>query len=228
LEEDDATALQVVMSEEDAHYDEVVDLDLEDFDLMTSAVIRKKFNQLMKVRRQVQVNMTLSGEHDSDAYNFMDIAMKNVKSSGLTKIGCYYFFVRCEGNPEIDVRFDDRMEISLMGSTDTPLSDLSVVGTGSSRKKRAHAEALSEISNVVCMIAEEMKATNRLAEKSTVVSEEANRLAEKSANAREAGNELKKQKNEIAKQTQLIQLAQHLGKHDFLEQHFANLASGGD
>jgi hypothetical protein len=73
LEEGDATALQVVMSEEDAHYDEVVDLDLEDFDLMTSAVIRKKFNQLMKVRCPVQVNMTLSGEHDSDAYNFMEI-----------------------------------------------------------------------------------------------------------------------------------------------------------
>jgi hypothetical protein len=29
LEEDNATALQVVMSEEDAHYDEVVDLDLQ-------------------------------------------------------------------------------------------------------------------------------------------------------------------------------------------------------
>jgi hypothetical protein len=100
--------------------DEVVDLDLEDFNLMTSAVIRKKFNQLMKVRCQVRVNMTTSGDHDSDAYNFMDIAMKKVKSNGLTKIGCYYFFVRCEGNPEIDVRFDDRMEISLMGSTDTP------------------------------------------------------------------------------------------------------------
>jgi hypothetical protein len=42
------------------------------------------------------------------------------------------------------------------------------------------------------------------------------------------GNELKKQKNEIAKQTQLIQLAQHLGKNDFLEKYFANLASSGD
>jgi hypothetical protein len=61
-----------------------------------------------------------------------------------------------------------------------------------------------------------------------LLSEEANHLAEKLANAREAGNELKKQKNEIAKQTQLIQLAQHLGKNDFLERHFANLASGGD
>jgi hypothetical protein len=100
--------------------------------------------------------MTISGEHDSNAYNFMDIAMKNVKSNGLTKIGCYYFFVRCEGNPEIDVRFDDRMEISLMGTTDTPFSGLSAVGTGSRQKKRAHAEALSEISSVVCMIADEI------------------------------------------------------------------------
>jgi hypothetical protein len=131
-----------------AHYDEVVGLDLEDFDLMTSAVIRKKFNQLMQVRRQVQVNMTTSGEHNSDAYNFMDIAMKEVKSHGLTKIGCYNFFVRCEGNPEIDICFDDWMEISLMGTTNTPLSKLSVAGTGSSQRKRAHAEALSEISSV--------------------------------------------------------------------------------
>jgi ferritin-like metal-binding protein YciE len=53
-------------------------------------------------------------------------------------------------------------------------------------------------------------------------------LAEKLANAIEAGNKLKNQKYEIAKQTQLIQLAQHLGKNDFLEKYFANLASSGD
>jgi hypothetical protein len=41
---------------------------------------------------------------------------------------------------------------------------------------------------VVCLIADEMKATNGLAEKSTVMSEKANRLAKKSANAIEAGN----------------------------------------
>ena len=228
LEEDDSTALQVVMSEDNPYYNEVVDLDLEDFDLMTPAVIKKKFNQLMKVRRQVQVNMTTSGEHDSDAFNFIDVAMKKVQSKGLTKIGCYYFFVRCEDNPEIDVRFNNRMEISLMGSTDASVSELSVVGTNGSGKKRAHVEALEEISSVVCVIAEEMKATNRLAEKSTAVSEEANRLAEKSANAMEAGNELKKQKNELAKQTQLIQLAQHLGKNDFLEKYFADLAASGN
>jgi hypothetical protein len=44
----------------------------------------------------------------------------------------------------------------------------------------------------------------------------------------EAGNELKKQKNELAKQTQLIQLAQHLGKNDFLEKYFGDLAAGGN
>jgi hypothetical protein len=48
------------------------------------------------------------------------------------------------------------------------------------------------------MIADEMKATNRLAKKSMVVSKDANRLAEKLANAIEAGNKRKKQKNEIA------------------------------
>jgi hypothetical protein len=63
------------------------------------------------------------------------------------------------------------MEISLMGSTDASVSKLSVVGTDGSGKKRAHLEALEEISSVVCVIAVEMKATNRLAEKSTAVSE---------------------------------------------------------
>lgn len=236
LEEDDDTALEVVMSEEDAHYEDVMDSALEDFDLMTAAVIRKKFNQLMKVRRVVQTNMRTSGEHDSDAYNFMDIAMKTAKSSGLTKIGCYYFFVRCEAKPEIDVRFNDRMDDSLIGNTVAPLSDLSD-GTGanfSAAKKRAYA-AIADMSSVVLVIADEMKTTNRLAEKSTLAMEEANRLAEKSAIAVEksavaveASNELKKQKNTIARQAQMITMAQHLGKNDYLEQYFSNLASGGD
>jgi hypothetical protein len=90
----------------------------------------------------VQVNMTTSGEYD--AYNFMDIAMKKVKSNRLTKIGCFYFFLRCEGHPAIDVHFDYQMEISLMGSTDTPLSKLSVVWTGSIVRKKAHMQKLCQ------------------------------------------------------------------------------------
>jgi hypothetical protein len=57
-------------------------------------------------------NMTISGEHDNDAYNFVEVAMKNTGSTGLTRIGCYYFITRCEDNPEVDVRFTDGMEMT--------------------------------------------------------------------------------------------------------------------
>ena len=50
----------------------------------------------MKMRAQVQKNMTLSGEHDSDSYNFIEVAMKTVGKSGLGVLGCYYFFKCCD------------------------------------------------------------------------------------------------------------------------------------
>ena len=74
--EDDNCALQVVIADNDAHRNEIMLLDLEEFDIMTSQAIRKKFNLLMKVRNEMKKNMTFSGEHDNDAYNFVDVAMK--------------------------------------------------------------------------------------------------------------------------------------------------------
>ena len=95
--EDDDSPLKVVMSEDDPHFEEIDLLDLEEFDQTTPAAIRKKFNLLLKVRRVMKTNMTTSGEHGNDAYEFVDVAMKTTGGTGLTKIGCYYFFVRCQG-----------------------------------------------------------------------------------------------------------------------------------
>jgi hypothetical protein len=181
-------------------------MDLEDFDMMSSDAIRKKFNMLMKVRKEMKKNMTISGEHDHDAYNFVDVAMKNARSTGLTKIGCYYFFLRCEANPEVDVRFADRMEEVFMGNTDTPLQIADGTSNGSSDKKKAYS-AIADMSSVALNIADQLKETNRLAQ--------------------EQANELK-EKNRLAKQSQLIALAQHLGKQDILEQMLASLSSSSD
>jgi hypothetical protein len=54
--EDDNTnsALNIVLSVENPHYDELLDLDLTDYDLLTALVNTKKFNMLMKVRKVVQ------------------------------------------------------------------------------------------------------------------------------------------------------------------------------
>jgi hypothetical protein len=201
--EDDDSATNIVISLEDPHYDELMDLDLDDFDITTSSVLRKKFNLLLKVRKVMKQNMTLSGEHDNDPYNFVDVAMKKVGGTGLTKTGCYYFFQRCatrEHEEAIDDIFGDTMDEILMGNTNSPL-DSSVSnsdsGGGGSDKKRAYA-AIVDMSNVVTSIAAEMK-------KSTSAMEE---------------------KNRIDKQSQLIMLAQHLGKDDLLQGLLADLSGG--
>ena len=196
-DDDDDIALQCVIEDEDEHYAEIKLVDLTDFDLMSSAAIKKKINHLLKVRKVIQKNMTLSGEHDSNPYNFVDIAMKNVGKNGLSTLGCYYFFKRCDANPEVDVHFSQEMDEVLKGNTDEiePMAK----GTGLSEKKRAYA-AMVDISNVAKSIAQEMKETNRL--------------------AKEAAG--------LAKQSQLISVAQHLGKNEILEKILASFSSSSD
>jgi hypothetical protein len=226
--EDDNSALEVVLSEEDPHYGEIMQLDLEDFDIMTSSAIRKKFNMLLKVRKVMEKNMTQSGEHDNNAYNFVDLAMERVGGTGLTTIGCYYFFVRCEATPEVDVCFADTMDLALMGNTESSPIEDSVLTTSSGGtttttiafdKKRAYA-AIVDMSNIASTIANEMKETNKIGRDTANEMKESNRLANATATAII-------EKNRISKHSQLITLAQHLGKEDMLEKLLADLASGG-
>jgi hypothetical protein len=195
----------LVISPEDRHYNEMMELDLHEFDMVTASVVRKKFNMLLKVRKVMRDNMTVSGEHDNDSYNFVDAAMKKTNCSGLTKIGCYYFFERCAAHPEVDVTFSDSMDMVLMlGGTNSPLDESSLgmhstsanTAGGSTDKKSAYA-AIVDMSHVARSIAKEMKETNTLA----------------------------KESNRIANQRQLIILAQHLGKEDILEDLLTSLTS---
>jgi hypothetical protein len=59
---------------------------------MTAVAIKKKIMSLFKVQKIIQENMTLSGKHDSDVYNFVEVAMKKAGTGGFTLLGCYYFF----------------------------------------------------------------------------------------------------------------------------------------
>lgn len=90
--DDDGTAVLIVLPVDDLHYGEVEPLDLQEYDIMTVEAVKKKIMTLIKVRKIIQDNMTLSGEHDSDVYNFVDVALKKVGTAGLTLLGCYYFF----------------------------------------------------------------------------------------------------------------------------------------
>jgi len=215
-DDDDNCATIIVISPEDAHYEELMDLDLDDYDATTGAAARKKFNLLMKVLKVMKRNMTISGEHDNDPYNFVDVAMKKVGGSataGLTTIGCYYFYKRCASKEHegLNDAFVNTMDEALMGNTNSPLVDYSgnspesgVKEEGTSSKKRAYA-AIVDMSNVVTAISNEMK-------KATLVME---KICEND-----------KEKNKLDKCGHIIQLAKHLGEDDMLRTLLADLASG--
>jgi hypothetical protein len=121
-DDNDTTALLVVLPVEDMHYEEIAVLDLKQYDIITADSVKKKVMVLLKIRKLIQENMTLSGEHDSDPFNFVEVAMRKLGKSGLTLLGCYYFFKLCDANPEVDVRYSVQMDAFLRGNTDNDLS----------------------------------------------------------------------------------------------------------
>ena len=209
----------IVLPPDDLHYDEVEGLNLLDYDMMTASAIKKKIMLLIKVRKIVQDNMRLSGEHDSDAYNFVEVAIKKVGAGGLTLVGCYYFFKICDGHPEVDVTYTVTLDDAIKGNTDDDLgvyipSEATAKNDLRNEKKRAYA-AMTDMSGVAKSMAVEMKETNRLALEST--------------EALKKKNELSEEKNRLAKQSQLIAIAQALGRPEILEEMLQSFssASGG-
>ena len=116
--DDDSTAIDVVLPPEDLHYDEVEILNLLEYDIMTDVAIKKKIMSLFKVRKIIQENMTTSGEHDSDVYNFVEVAMRKVGTGGFTLFGCYYFFKIFDLHPEVDVLYSVTLDDAIRGNTD--------------------------------------------------------------------------------------------------------------
>jgi hypothetical protein len=157
--DNDSCATVSVFDNDNPHAEEITDIDIDLFDMMTADAIKKKVYKLLKVRAAMQKNMTLSGEHDSDAYNFVEVAMKKVGKAGLGLIGCYFFFMRCNKFPDIDVHFSQTLDTSVSGNTD---DDVSPTSSGSAKK--VAAKTMAEISNFSKEIAGEMKETNRLAQ----------------------------------------------------------------
>jgi hypothetical protein len=183
-------------------------VDLTDYDCTTKSVCKKKFHLLLKMKGIVDKNMTASGEHDNEPFNFIDVAMKKAGGgSTLTKLGCYYFITLCKANPEVNVRFVDTMEKGLMGSTAEKLTDECVNKVASTtiedaNKKRAYG-AMMSISANGATIANAMEETNR-------EMKEQNRIAKNSQLEM-------KEKNRIAKNSQIISLAKHLDNKELLE-----------
>ena len=79
------------------------EVNLAQFEQMEMNAFRKKCPDLFKVWSIVKENMMKSGTHDSDPYNFVEVAMRGYIC--LTPILVFYFYKRCDGHPDIDSVF---------------------------------------------------------------------------------------------------------------------------
>jgi hypothetical protein len=72
----------------------------------------------LKIRSLMKINMTASGTHSNEAWNFIEAAMKDF--SGYSKIGIYYFCMRCEEHVDIECNFITFLDEKLKGDTTSP------------------------------------------------------------------------------------------------------------
>ena len=93
------------------------EVNLAQFEQMEMNAFQKKCLDLFKVRSIMKENMTKSGTHDSDPYNFVEIAMRGF--TGLTPISVFYFYKQCDEHPDIDLVFQPFMNDDLKGNSIT-------------------------------------------------------------------------------------------------------------
>ena len=93
------------------------EVDLAQFEQMETNAFRKKCLDLFKVRSIMKENMTKSRTHDSDPYNFVEVAMRGF--TGLTPISVFYFYKRCDEHPDIDSVFQPFINDNIKGNSIT-------------------------------------------------------------------------------------------------------------
>ena len=93
------------------------EVDLAQFEQMETNAFQKKCLDLFKVCSIMKENMTKSGTHDSDPYNFVEVAMRGF--TGLTPISVFYFYKWCDEHPDIDSVFQPFMNDNLKGNSIT-------------------------------------------------------------------------------------------------------------
>ena len=102
---------------------------------------RMKILDLFKICRKMKENMTVSGTHDSDPWNFVECAMTGM-TKGFTKIAVYYFYQRCETDKDIDSCFQPFLDIAIRGDTVSLLDDddVDIVDASLSSSKKLTAQ----------------------------------------------------------------------------------------
>ena len=98
------------------------EVNLAQFEQMETNAFQKKCLDLFKVWSIMKENMTKSGTHDSDPYNFVEVAMRGF--TGLTLISVFCFYEQCDTSKT--VLFDQMDMMVQQGSQLLELLKMSV------------------------------------------------------------------------------------------------------
>lgn len=116
----DSFSKLVIADDSDPHLQELIsdpEINIMQTKQYDTDAFRKKISDLFHVRRIMKENMTASGTHDSNPWNFVEGAMNKAKKPALTKLGVYYFYVRCNEHPDMDAHFQPFLDPLLLGDT---------------------------------------------------------------------------------------------------------------
>jgi hypothetical protein len=114
--------------------------------------VAKTVYKFTKARKQVQTNMTISGTHDSDTWNFIEPCLKSCKVS-INPIKVYYFVMHCKSRPEVDAVFNIFLEEGVQyESIDDPTEGES--GSSSTGKNKTQKELLKQTSKIATAMVE--------------------------------------------------------------------------
>ena len=153
---------KIINRSNDDHIEDLavnLETNLKCVDNLTPALFKERIKSCFAIRNKIKELMTVSGTHNSEVWDFVQTAMVKVsKCTGITKYGAYYFYKRCEEQPDVDVSFCPFMDSELKGST---LEDDNRAERKKPGKKPAIAAFIEETSRNSKVLLEELQKANQ-------------------------------------------------------------------
>lgn len=146
-DEDDGDEFsQIINPKGNAHLAELAtdhEINLLDVDQFETNSFRKMITTLFRIRANMKKDMTVSGTHDNDAWNFVDNSRK--AHARFTKLGVYYFYERCEEFPDMDAQMQPFMDPTLKGSSEDDVVEVKEQDSKPSSGKKATEQAVERL-----------------------------------------------------------------------------------
>ncbi len=171
---------------------------------------------LFKIRHSIKDTMQKSRAEDKDPWNFVNAAME--KSTRMTKVAVYYFYMRCEHTPDLDSGFMPYLDKSLIPPS-IAVGETASNGTDTcqncARKKMKLEESLTEIATFLKSLMEYMK---DIAEKHDLKEKRMEEKEVKKQQLEKEKEEKQSKKDEEEKKfARRLALAKALGDRDMLK-----------